>query len=145
MSRLREELTWDDVDLVFTHEEIRQLERVVDALDSWKGHHAELGDGGRNAWGRAQPLLERRPAAALHVAQGRAQLLQVIECVERCAQGRSRRVAPRQVRPVDELRAMLNPAGTPDFEAVAVSGEGVFETLKAIAKLVLTELKKSGG
>jgi signal recognition particle receptor subunit beta len=49
------------------------------------------------------------------------------------------------IAPVDELRTMLNPNGVPDFEAVAVSGQGVFETLKAIAKLVLTELKKSGG
>jgi len=49
------------------------------------------------------------------------------------------------VAPVDELRALLNPTGVPDFEGVAVSGQGVFETLKAIAKLVLTELKRSGG
>lgn len=44
--------------------------------------------------------------------------------------------------PVEELRNLLNPAGTPDFEGVAFKGDGVFETLKAIAKLVLTELKK---
>ncbi|MFK7990733.1 MAG: ATP/GTP-binding protein [Sandaracinaceae bacterium] len=49
------------------------------------------------------------------------------------------------IAPVDELRQMLNPGGVPDFEGVAVSGDGVFETLKAIAKLVLTELKRSGG
>lgn len=45
---------------------------------------------------------------------------------------------------VEELRAELNPNGVPDFEAVASTGEGVFETLKAVAKLVLTELKKGG-
>lgn len=45
---------------------------------------------------------------------------------------------------VEELRAALNPNGVPDFEAVAATGEGVFETLKAVAKLVLSELKKSG-
>ncbi len=45
---------------------------------------------------------------------------------------------------VDELREMLNPDGVPDFEAVARTGVGVFETLKAVAKLVLTELKKGG-
>lgn len=49
------------------------------------------------------------------------------------------------IAPVDELRTILNPNGIPDFEAVAVSGDGVFETLKAIAKLVLTELKRAGG
>ena len=46
------------------------------------------------------------------------------------------------VAPIEELRATLNPTGVPEFEAVAVTGEGVFETLKAVAKLVLTELKR---
>jgi signal recognition particle receptor subunit beta len=41
---------------------------------------------------------------------------------------------------VEELRAQLNPTGLPDFEAVAVSGEGVFDTLKAVSKLVLKSL-----
>jgi hypothetical protein len=45
---------------------------------------------------------------------------------------------------LDELRRELNPRGVPDFEANARSGEGVFETLKAVSKLVLTELKKGG-
>jgi hypothetical protein len=31
----------------------------------------------------------------------------------------------------------------PDFDAVAVNGNGVFETLKAIAKLVLIQLRKT--
>lgn len=43
---------------------------------------------------------------------------------------------------VDELRRDLNPTGVPDFEACAASGEGVFETLKAVAKLILVDLKK---
>jgi signal recognition particle receptor subunit beta len=46
------------------------------------------------------------------------------------------------VSPVEELRSLLNPAGVPDFSAVATTGEGVFETLKSVAKLVLTELKR---
>jgi hypothetical protein len=45
---------------------------------------------------------------------------------------------------LDELRRVLNPSSVPDFEAVARSGEGVFDTLKAVSKLVLTELKRSG-
>ncbi len=45
---------------------------------------------------------------------------------------------------LDELRRLLNPRGVPDFEASATKGDGVFDTLKAIAKLVLTELKKGG-
>jgi mutual gliding-motility protein MglA len=48
------------------------------------------------------------------------------------------------VAPVDELRSLLNPTNVPDYEGIATSGEGVFETLKAIAKLVLTELKRGG-
>ena len=45
---------------------------------------------------------------------------------------------------IDDLRAMFNDRGVPDFEACAPKGEGVFDTLKAIAKQVLIELKKGG-
>src|SRR5262245_4457508 len=45
---------------------------------------------------------------------------------------------------MDELRRLLNPRGVPDFAASATKGDGVFDTLKAIAKLVLIELKKGG-
>jgi signal recognition particle receptor subunit beta len=45
---------------------------------------------------------------------------------------------------VDELRTTLNLTHVPDYEAVASTGVGVFDTLKAVAKLVLTELKKGG-
>ena len=48
------------------------------------------------------------------------------------------------VSPIEELRRMLNTRGVPDFPAVASRGIGVFETLKAIAKLVLMELKRGG-
>jgi len=44
--------------------------------------------------------------------------------------------------PVEELRTTLNTSDVPDFEACAVTGEGVFDTLKALAKQVLTELRK---
>ncbi|HYA88615.1 MAG TPA: GTPase domain-containing protein [Nitrospirota bacterium] len=44
--------------------------------------------------------------------------------------------------PLDEMKKALNPRGVPDFEAVATDGSGVFDTLKAIAKLVIMELKK---
>jgi signal recognition particle receptor subunit beta len=43
---------------------------------------------------------------------------------------------------VDELRREINTTSVPDFEACAATGEGVFDTLKAIAKLILLELKK---
>ena len=42
----------------------------------------------------------------------------------------------------DEMYQQLNIKGEPTFEAVAPQGVGVFETLKAVAKLVLLELKK---
>jgi len=44
--------------------------------------------------------------------------------------------------PLDELKDLLNPRGVPDFEAVAPKGDGVYDTLKSIARLILTELKK---
>jgi mutual gliding-motility protein MglA len=43
---------------------------------------------------------------------------------------------------VEELRREINLTGVPDFEASASTGEGVFETLKAVAKLILIDLKK---
>jgi signal recognition particle receptor subunit beta len=46
------------------------------------------------------------------------------------------------VASLDELRQLLNPTSQPEFEAVARTGVGVFDTLKATAKLVLTELRK---
>ena len=49
------------------------------------------------------------------------------------------------VPPTDELRQLLNKTSVPDFDAVARTGVGVFDTLKMAAKLVLTELKKGGG
>jgi mutual gliding-motility protein MglA len=45
-----------------------------------------------------------------------------------------------EILPVEELRSQLNPGGVPDFEAVAVEGKGVFETLKAVSKMVVKTL-----
>ena len=45
---------------------------------------------------------------------------------------------------VEELRPLINPMNVPDFEANARSGVGVFDTLKAVSKLVLNELKRGG-
>jgi signal recognition particle receptor subunit beta len=44
--------------------------------------------------------------------------------------------------PVDAMYQELNYKGEPTFEAIATNGTGVFDTLKAVAKLVLTDLKK---
>ncbi len=46
------------------------------------------------------------------------------------------------ILPVDELKKQLQAKGEPAVEAVAVTGQGVFETLKDLAKQVLAELKK---
>jgi signal recognition particle receptor subunit beta len=46
------------------------------------------------------------------------------------------------VAPVEELHRLVNTTNVPEFQAVAPTGAGVFDTLKAIAKLVLTELKR---
>jgi len=42
---------------------------------------------------------------------------------------------------VDDMYRLLNYKGEPTFEAVATKGIGVFETLKAVAKQVLYELR----
>jgi len=49
------------------------------------------------------------------------------------------------IMPVEELRTDLNLWGVPDFEAIAASpnGPGVFDTLKAVAKMILVELRRA--
>jgi len=46
------------------------------------------------------------------------------------------------VMPVDEMYRMLNYKREPTFEGIATHGNGVFDTLKAVAKLILIELRK---
>lgn len=48
------------------------------------------------------------------------------------------------VMSVEELRAKLNPKGRADFGASATVGNGVFDTLKMIIKLVLNRAKAAG-
>lgn len=48
------------------------------------------------------------------------------------------------VAPVDEMVRRLKKKEGPVIDAVAPKGVGVFETLKAVAKLVLSELTKTG-
>jgi mutual gliding-motility protein MglA len=45
--------------------------------------------------------------------------------------------------PVSDMAVELQRKGEPVIEAVASSGPGVFDTLKAVAKQVLTELRKT--
>lgn len=47
--------------------------------------------------------------------------------------------------PREEMLRVLHSKGEPVFEAVAIRGIGVFETLKAVARLVLQDLRRSAG
>lgn len=44
---------------------------------------------------------------------------------------------------LEDLEQELNPEGYPFFEAIAVKGDGVFDTLKAVAKGVLQKLSSN--
>jgi len=55
----------------------------------------------------------------------------------------NKRDLPNILAPAD-LAKHLQQKGEPVLEAVAITGQGVFETLKDLAKLVLAELKKGG-
>ena len=48
----------------------------------------------------------------------------------------------RNILPVEALEKELNPSGAPHFEAAALHGIGVFETLKAISKVAITTVRK---
>ena len=43
--------------------------------------------------------------------------------------------------PIETLRSMLNPRNVPDFGTVAMSGEGVLDTMKAMIRLVIRDLR----
>ena len=47
--------------------------------------------------------------------------------------------------PTEEMAKLLNPLQRPEYLATATNGYGVFDTLKAIAKLVLQDLRKGAG
>jgi signal recognition particle receptor subunit beta len=47
----------------------------------------------------------------------------------------------RNILPVEALQHALNPAGAPSFEAAAIHGVGVFETLKEISRLSLDSIR----
>jgi mutual gliding-motility protein MglA len=48
-----------------------------------------------------------------------------------------------EILPLDEMRKQLNLFNVPDFEAAAVKGDGVFETLRAIVKLTTDKVKRT--
>ncbi len=47
----------------------------------------------------------------------------------------------RNIMPVDKLQAVINPGKAPAFEAAAIHGVGVFETLKEISRLALASIR----
>lgn len=44
--------------------------------------------------------------------------------------------------PVDYMRYVINPRQVPEFEAVAIQGEGVFESLNCICSMVLAQMSE---
>ncbi|MFN2433417.1 MAG: ATP/GTP-binding protein [Gemmatimonadota bacterium] len=44
------------------------------------------------------------------------------------------------IAPVSDLETAVNPLGVPSYEAVAIHGDGVFDTLKAVSKQVIKNL-----
>src|SRR5512134_1439007 len=48
----------------------------------------------------------------------------------------------RNIVPVGAMNAALNTVGAPSFEAAALHGIGVFETLKAISKLAIGQIRR---
>jgi small GTP-binding protein len=48
----------------------------------------------------------------------------------------------RNILPVEQLTETLNTGGAPFFEAAALHGIGVFETLKTISRLAITSVRK---
>jgi hypothetical protein len=48
----------------------------------------------------------------------------------------------RNILSVEELNRVLNPGGVPHFEAAALHGIGVFETLKAISRYAISFIRK---
>ena len=46
------------------------------------------------------------------------------------------------ISPVEEMRREINIYGVPDFEAIALKGDGVFDTLRTIVKLTMAQVKK---
>jgi signal recognition particle receptor subunit beta len=51
----------------------------------------------------------------------------------------------RNIQPVEVLNEALNPGGAPFFEAAALHGVGVFETLKAISRLAIASVRNKVG
>lgn len=62
------------------------------------------------------------------------------ELGDACVMQYNKRDSPTAL-PVEALRASLNPDGWPEFEAVAVQGVGVFDTLRAVTRLVMRRLR----
>jgi signal recognition particle receptor subunit beta len=56
-----------------------------------------------------------------------------------------RDLPPEMLSPVGELQEVLNFRGVPDFQADALHGPGVFETLRGISELVLKKLSATQG
>lgn len=63
-----------------------------------------------------------------------------LELGDACVMQYNKRDTPDAL-PLAELRSALNPDGWPEFAAVARGGEGVFDTLRAVTRLVTERLR----
>jgi hypothetical protein len=62
------------------------------------------------------------------------------ELGDACVMQYNKRDTPTAL-PIETLRAALNPGGWPEFEAIATQGVGVFDTLRAVTRLVMMRLR----
>ena len=62
------------------------------------------------------------------------------ELGDACVMQYNKRDAPMAMS-VEALREALNPGRWPEFEAVATQGVGVFDTLRAVTRLVMVRLR----
>jgi len=90
-----------------------------------------------------RPMLQANVDSFRNLEENLAEMGLSVETLPVVLQYNKRDLA--DVCPVDELNAALNRGDWPWFEASAVTGSGVFETLKGISKQTLLSLKKRLG
>jgi signal recognition particle receptor subunit beta len=50
-----------------------------------------------------------------------------------------------EVMPLEQMKREINTYGVPDYEAVALQGQGVFDTLREVSKLTIDRVKEKVG
>ena len=86
------------------------------------------------------PALEPNEESLANLKQNLEELGQSVADVPIVLQYNKRDL--RNILSVDKLEGVLNPTGALSFEAAAIHGVGVFETLKEVSRLALDHLRK---